>query len=123
VRVVRIHGIGGTLAGVWFTGVKAGNSGRLGTEVQLFGFQLPNGMTIQAVEDFMGQPIRLPMPLPPGGTASVMYGARAIRHALDGSGQSGAGARPFVETGHGRFEGEPVDLGKEVDLMLRADAQ
>ncbi|OMC42373.1 hypothetical protein A5744_15805 [Mycobacterium sp. IS-1264] len=119
-RVVRIQGIGGTARGVWFIGVQAENSGRLGTQVQTFGFQLPNGDTIQAGEDFLGQAIQLPMDLPPGGKASVTYNIAGIRRALDQSGHDGRGARPFVTTGHGRFAGKPINLGDEIDLLLRA---
>jgi hypothetical protein len=123
VKVKRIQGIGGTPPGVWWYGVKAENSGRLGTQVQSFGFQLACGRTIQALEDFLRQPIRLPMDLPPGGSASVMYNAAARRNVLVQGDHSGADARPYVETGHGRFEGEPIDLGAEVEKLWLADTQ
>jgi hypothetical protein len=123
VRVVRIQGIGGMMPGTWFTGVKAENSGRLATEIQQFGFRLSNGMNVMALENFVGMPIQFPAPLPPGGTASVEYSAFAIRQALNQAGHDGTGARPYVDTGHGHFEGNPVDLGKEVDLMLRAETR
>jgi hypothetical protein len=42
-----------------------------------------------------------------------------IREALNLAGHNGKRARPFVETGHGRFKGKPINLGEEVDLLLR----
>jgi hypothetical protein len=123
VTVKRTRGIGGTARGVWFTGVQAVNSGRLGTQIQQFGFQLPNGQIITALYEFIGQPIQLPMDLPAGGTASVMYNARNIREALAGQPRFGEEVRPFVVTGHGRFEGEKIDLVAEVDLLCRHELQ
>jgi hypothetical protein len=49
-----------------------------------------------------------------------MYNAWDIRRPLDESGHSGTSVRPFVETGHGRFEGEPIYLRDEINVMLRA---
>ncbi len=42
---------------MWFVGIEATNSGRLGTEIKEFGFQLPNGRHIQNIYDFLGQPV------------------------------------------------------------------
>jgi hypothetical protein len=120
VRVTRIQGIGGTPDGLWFVGVKAENSGRLGTEIQQFGFRLPNRQILTALENFIGQPIQLPSALPPGGSASVEYNVLGIRQALNQASHDGKGARPFVQTGHGTFEGDVIDLGHDVDLLLRA---
>jgi hypothetical protein len=39
--VKTVSGIGGMPPPVWFVGVEATNSGRLGTEIEQFGFQLP----------------------------------------------------------------------------------
>ncbi len=97
---------------VWFVGVEATNSGRLGTEVQQFGFQLPNGRHLQNIYDFLGQPVQLPMPLAPGGTASMTYAAR-IR-LLREQGISGENVRPYVSTGHGRVEGHAIHLGERI---------
>lgn len=118
VKVVRIQGIGpGRPQGVWFIGVEARNSGRLGTQVQQFGFQLPNHQVITVPEDFMGRPIGN-MDLPPGGTASAMYNARDIRDAL-AEHRITKKVRPFVVTGHGRFEGKRVDLVGDVNRQSR----
>jgi hypothetical protein len=46
-----------------FIGIEATESGRLGTEIQHFGFQLPNKHHIQDLADFVGQPVNLPMAL------------------------------------------------------------
>lgn len=82
VEVVRTQGIGATADGVWAIGVGARNCGRLGTKAQQFGFQLSNGQVITSVYDFLGQPIVLPMDLPPGGEASVMYSVRGVQELL-----------------------------------------
>jgi hypothetical protein len=122
VRVVRIQGIGvGTLDPTWFIGVQAKNSGRLETEVQQFGFRLPNDKTITSLQNYIGQPVLLPKALPAGGTVSVQYSAQGVREALNRDGHSGKRARPFVDTGHGRFWGKRINLGEELDL-LRDDA-
>jgi len=100
--------------GVWFVGVEATNSGRLGTEVQQFGFQLPNGRHLQNIYDFLGQPVQLAMQLAPGGTAIMTCAAEDIRRLLREQGISGENVRPYVNTGHGRFEGEPIHLGERI---------
>ena len=96
---------------MWFVGVEATNSGRLGTEIEQFGFQLPNGRHIQAIHDYLGQPVELPMPLAPGRTATMRYAAQHIWEILRQEGVSGENVRPYVaanwrpvSTGHGRFE-------------------
>ena len=68
--------------GVWYVGIEATNSGRLGTAVSQFGFQLPNGRHMQNIYDFLGQPVELPMPLAPGGKATMTYAAQHIREIL-----------------------------------------
>ena len=113
VSVKTTQGVGGDPP-VWFVGVEATNSGRLGTEVQQFGFQLPNGRHLQNIYDFLGQPIQLPMPLGPGGTASMTYRAEDIRRLLREQGISGENVRPYVSTGHGRVEGHAIHLGERV---------
>lgn len=75
-----------------FIGIEATDSGRLGTEIQHFGFQLPNKHHIQDLADFVGQPVNLPM-------------------ALASQGISGENVRPYVVTGHGRVEGAEIHLG------------
>lgn len=117
VKVVRIQGIGATPEGIWFIGVGARNSGRLGTEVQQFGFKLTNGQIITALSDWLGLPIQLPMPLGPGGEVGVMYSVRGIHDALRGL--PGERVRPFVKTGHGTFEGKEIDLARDVALLIQ----
>jgi hypothetical protein len=115
VSVKTVSGIGGTPpGGVWFVGVKATNSGRLGTEIRQFGFQLPSGRHIQNVYDFLGQPVELPMPLGPGSTATMTYASQHIREILRQEGISGENVRPYVSTGHGRFEGDVIHLGERI---------
>ncbi|MEE2852230.1 MAG: hypothetical protein VX424_06200 [Actinomycetota bacterium] len=122
IKVKRIHGIGGPPQGVWLIGVQAENSGRLGTQVQQFGFQLPDGQFITALEDFLGMPIQLPMELPAGGVVAARYNALHIRNALAGR-RFGKRVRPFVETGHGRYIGKKIDLANEVDILWRQRPQ
>jgi hypothetical protein len=69
--------------------IAARNSGCLGTEVQQFGLQPPNGRHVQNIYDFLGQPVQLPMPLGPGGTATMTYPAEDIRRLLREQGISG----------------------------------
>ncbi len=114
VSVKTISGIGGMPPGVWFVGIEATNSGRLGTEIGQFGFQLPNGRHIQAIHDFLGQPVELPMPLGPGRKATMTYAAQHIREVLREEGISGENVRPYVSTGHGRFEGDAIHLGERI---------
>jgi len=84
------------------------------TEIQQFGLQLPNGRHLQNIYDFLGQPVQLPMPLGPGGTASMTYRAEDIRRLLREQGISGENVRPYVSTGHGRVEGHAIHLGERV---------
>jgi hypothetical protein len=37
--------------------------------------------------------------------------------------QYGKNVRPFVLTGHGRFDGDAIDLAAEVDLLCRHELQ
>jgi hypothetical protein len=118
VSVKTVSGIGGR-PGVWFIGVEATNSGRLGIEIEQFGFQLPNGRHIQAIHDFLGQPVELPMPLAPRSTATMRYAAQHIWEIFRQEGVSGENVRPYVtanwrpvSTGHGRFEGDAIHLGE-----------
>jgi hypothetical protein len=120
VSVKTVSGIGGR-PGVRFVGVEATNSGRLGTEIEQFGFQLPNGRHIQAIHDYLGQPVELPMPLAPGRTATMLYAAQHIWEILRQEGVSGENVRPYVaanwrpvSTGHGRFDGDAIHLGQRI---------
>jgi hypothetical protein len=120
VSVKTVSGIGGR-PGVWFVGVEATNSGRLGIEIEQFGFQLPNGRHIQAIHDYLGQPVELPMPLAPGRTATMRYAARHIWEILRQEGVSGENVRPYVAANwrpvsseHGRFEGDAIHLGQRI---------
>jgi hypothetical protein len=72
VSVKITTGVGG-MPPVWFVAIAARNSGCLGTEVQQFGLQPPNGRHVQNIYDFLGQPVQLPMSLGPGGTATMTY--------------------------------------------------
>jgi hypothetical protein len=113
VGVKLTMGIGGDRP-IWFVAVEARNSGRIGTEVQQFGLHLPNGHHIQNISDFLGQPVQFSMPLGPGGTASMTYPAADLRRLLREQGISGENVRPYVNTGHGRFEGKPIHLGERI---------
>jgi hypothetical protein len=114
VTVKTVSGVGAVPPGVWFVGVEATNSGRLGTEIAQFGFQLPNGRHLQNIYDFLGQPVELPMPLGPGRKATMTYAAQHIREVLREEGISGENVRPYVSTGHGRFEGDVIHLGERI---------
>ena len=41
----------------------------------------------------------------------MTYDAQHIREILRSEGISGAGVRPYVSTGHGRFEGKKIHIG------------
>ena len=114
VTVKTFSGIGDMPPGVWFVGIEATNSGRLGTEIEQFGFQLPDGRHIQNIYDFLGEPVGLPMSLAPGRKATMTYAAQHIRQILREQGVSGENVRPYVSTGHGRFEGDVIHLGERV---------
>ena len=88
VSVKITTGVGG-MPPVWFVAIAARNSGCLGTEVQQFGLQPPNGRHVQNIYDFLGQPVQLPMSLGPGGTATMTYPAEDIRRLLREQGISG----------------------------------
>jgi hypothetical protein len=117
VSVKTTSGIGGMPPGVWFVGIEATNSGRLGTEISQFGFQLPNGRHLQNIYDFLGQPVQLPMPLGPGHKAGMTYAAQHIREILREEGISGENVRPYVTTGHGRVEGDVIHLGEWIEHL------
>lgn len=118
VRVRPTSGVGGAPPNlVWFVGIEATNSGRLGTEIQQFGFQLPNGRHIQNIYDFLGQPMKFPVPLGPGQSVTMTYDAEHIREALREEGISGKRVRPYATTGHGRIEGKRMHLGKWIEHL------
>jgi hypothetical protein len=94
-----------------FIGIEATDSGRLGTEIQHFGFQLPDKHHIRALADFVGQPVNLPMALGPGRTVTMRYNLDEQRAALASQGISGENVRPYVVTGHGLVEGAVIHLG------------
>jgi hypothetical protein len=52
-----------------------------------------------------------------------MYNARDIRDALIEHRIARKKVRPFVVTGHGRFEGKKIDLAADVDLLCRDELQ
>jgi hypothetical protein len=107
VSVKTVSGIGGR-PGVRFVGVEATNSGRLGTEIEQFGFQLPNGRHIQAIHDYLGQPVELPMPLAPGRAATIFtppstygrsFARRVSRGRTSGPTSPLTGGRSAPDTG------------------------
>ena len=54
------------------------------------------------------------MSLAPGRKTTITYAAQHIREILRGEGISGKNVRPYVSTGHGRFEGDAIHLGERV---------
>lgn len=117
VKVRATSGVGGTVPPVWFVGIEATNSGRLATEIEQFGFQLPNGRHVQNIYDPWGNPVQLPMPVGPGKTATMMYAAEHIRQLLRQEGITGEDVRPYAKTGHGRVEGNVMHLGEWVQNL------
>lgn len=117
VKVKPTSGIGGVPPGVWFVGIQATNRGRLATEIEQFGFQLPNGLHMQNIYDFLGQPVNFPIPLGPGATVTMTYAADHLREALREQQISGKNVRPYVATGHGRVEGKRMHLGKWIENL------
>jgi hypothetical protein len=117
VKVKPTSGIGGAPPGVWFVGIQATNRGRLGTQIEQFGFQLPNGRHMQNIYDFLGQSVQFPIPLGPGARATMTYAADHIREALREQGLSGKKVRPYVTTGHRHIEGKRTHLGKWIEHL------
>jgi hypothetical protein len=109
--------------GLWFISIQVKNGGRLGTEISQLGFRLSRReahQQIVAMDDAFGQPIRLPISVGPGTSASVMYSVPGLKGALRDAQVSGKGARPFVDTGHGRKLGKRIHLGEMLDELSRA---
>ena len=107
----------GILAGdlpLWFVAVEARNSGRLATEVEQFGWQLPNGRTLQNVYDVLGQLVRLPVQLGSGGKVTMHYEAADIRRLLREEGVSRENVRPYVVTGTGVTRGSQSTWASEL---------
>jgi hypothetical protein len=100
--------------GIQLVAVVATNSGRLETQIERVGFQLLGGRQLVDWEDVLGQPFQLPVVLKPGGVASFDHSARRLRQTLIEEQSSGEGTRPYVQTGHGRVLGKPINLGKWV---------
>lgn len=123
IEVATRWGIAGTPpAALWFISIQAKNSGRLGTEINQVGFQLPKSQDhkqLVATEDALGLPIRLPIALGPGASTSVLFSVPGFLGALRNMGASGEGARPFVDTGHGRKLGKPKHLGEMLERLNR----
>jgi len=96
--------------------IEAKNAGRLATEIQTCGFDLPGGRQIVCLYDFFGQPFGLPAQLPAGGTVDFNYNPRDVLIPFIDEGIVGDGVRAFVQTGHGRIRSDPFHLGR----MLKA---
>jgi hypothetical protein len=103
-----------------FVAVEARNSGRMATEVEQFGWQLPDGRTLQSPYNVLGQLVQLPMQLAPGGKVSMHYEPADINRLLVEEAHSGEAVRPHVVTGHGRFEGDPIHLGKRLETLRKS---
>lgn len=97
--------------------IEARNSGRLATEIQGCGFDLTNGRHIVCPYDFLGRPLPLPAPLPPGGTVDFHFNPSDVLQPLTGEGLSGEGTRAYVRTGHSRVRGKPFHLGEMIEAL------
>lgn len=106
-----VTGFGGSLVVI-----EAKNSGRLATEVQGCGFDLPTGRHIVCPFDFQGQPLPLPVTLHAGGVVSFHFNPSDVAIPFDAEEITGEDVRAYVATGHGRFRGDEFHLGE----MLRA---
>jgi hypothetical protein len=99
--------------------IEAKNSGRLGTEIQTCGFDLPSGRHIVCPFDFQGVPLALPAQLPAGGKVSFYFRPDDVLQPLTGEGVTGENTRVYVATGHGRFRGEPFHLGEMLKPLIQ----
>lgn len=92
--------------------IEAKNSGRLATEIQGCGFDLPSGRQIVRLVDFFGQPLQLPAQLAAGGEVNFHLHAPDVAIPLAAERVTSEGVRAFVRTGHGRINGKPFHLGE-----------
>lgn len=97
--------------------IEAKNSGRLGTEIQGCGFDLPGGRQIVCLYDAFGHNFGLPAQLPAGGSVDFHYSPADVLVPFIEEGIEGAGVRGFVQTGHGRIRSEKFHLGKMIKTM------
>jgi hypothetical protein len=123
-KVATTWGIFGTPPnGTWFLGITVRNGGRLATEIDQLGYQLPRWRQrrrlVVPTVDALGRPIQLPIPLGPGESTSVMYDVAGTLAGLREAGLSGRRARPFADTGHGRERGKRRNLGKMLEELGR----
>jgi hypothetical protein len=96
--------------------IEAKNSGRLSTQVQACGFELPSGRHIFCPFNFEGQPLPLPAELHAGGAVSFHFNPSDVAIPFAAEEITGEGVRAYVVTGHGRIRGEEFHLGN----MLKA---
>jgi hypothetical protein len=115
VRVAARAVVAGT--GARLIAIEVRNSGRLATEVQNCGFDLPSGRHIVCPYDFQGQPLQFPAQLPPGGEVNFYLAPPALARPLAEEGVTGEGVCAYVRTGHGRINGEPFHLGKMIAAL------
>lgn len=126
-KVTTTWGVFDTPAGTgrWFLGITVRNRGRLATEIDQIGFQLPrwrqHRQLVVPTMDAMGSPIQRPIPLGPGASTSLTFDVPSTLAGLRQAGLSGKGARPFADTGHGRTRGGRRNIGKMLEELNRPD--
>jgi hypothetical protein len=97
--------------------IEAVNSGRLGTEIQGCGFDLPSGTQIVCPYNFWGRVLQWPKGLGPGSTVDFHFKPRDVLEPLIGERVTGDGTRAYVRTGHGRVRGKPFHLGEMIKAL------
>jgi hypothetical protein len=120
VRVTSKSGFAGTEP---FVSIEITNAGRLATEISQMAFQLSrldDRKQVLMFRDVLGALVTLPMPLAAGATVSKMFAAGAVLEVLDSNEFAGTEARPYAVTGHGRTEGDQIDLRGRVRMLVDA---
>lgn len=110
--------------GRWIIGIEISNTGRLATEISQVGFEMARAESrIQIIdfEDALGMRIALPRTVAPGSVTSVLYAVDRMVVTLANEDVTGAGARPYADTAHGRTRGPRINLGEKVHRLSSFD--
>ena len=97
--------------------IEAVNSGRLGTEVQGCGFDLPSKRHIVCLYDAFGRPFQFPADLGPGRSIDFHFHPRDVLKPLIDEKVTGSDTRAYVQTGHGRVRGDEFHLGEMIKAL------
>lgn len=118
---VRVTSKSGFTASEPFVSIEIANAGRLATEISQITFQLSrldDRKQVLMFRDVLGDLVTMPIPLPPGTTVSKMFAAGEVLEVLDTNGFAATETRPYAITGHGRTEGDQIDLRSRVEMLV-----